>query len=57
MFEYCMDMVDVLSIIILLFSLGIFYWFGKFTQNLIRQHNDIYGLMYDMEEIEKKKNR
>ena len=52
-----MDMVDVLSIIILLFSLGIFYWFGKFTQNLIRQHNDIYGLMYDMEEIEKKKNR
>ena len=57
MFEYYMDMVNVLSVIILLFSLGVFYWFGKFTQNLIKQHNDIYGLLYEMEEMEKKKNR
>jgi hypothetical protein len=52
-----MDMVDVLSFIIILFSLGVFYWFGRFTMNLIKQHNDIYGLLYDVEEIEKKKNK
>ena len=44
-----MEMVDILSYIILLFSLGIFYGFGKFTKKLIKQHYDIYGLLYDME--------
>jgi hypothetical protein len=52
-----MDMVDVLSFVIILFSLGVFYWFGRFTQKLIKQHYDIYGLLYDMEEIEKEKKR
>jgi len=51
-----MDMVDVLSVVIILFSLGVFYWFGRFTQNLIKQHYDIYGLLYDVEEMEKEKN-
>ena len=52
-----MDIVDVLSFIIILFSLGVFYWFGKFTQKLIKQHYDIYGLLYDVEEMEKEKKR
>ena len=52
-----MDMVDVLSFIIILFSLGVFYWFGKFAHNLIKQHYDIYGLLYDVEEMEKEKKR
>ena len=52
-----MDIVDILSIIIIIFSLGVFYWFGRFTQNLIKQHYDIYGLLYDIEEIEKEKKR
>jgi len=50
-----MDMVDVLSLVIIMFSLGVFYWFSKFTYNLIKQHYDIYGLLYDVEQIEKKK--
>jgi hypothetical protein len=52
-----MNIVDILSLIIILFSLGVFYWFGRFTQSLIKQHYDIYGLLYDVEEIEKKKKR
>ena len=52
-----MNIVDVLSFIIILFSLGVFYWFGRFTQNLIKQHYDIYGLLYDVEEMEKEKKR
>ena len=55
--ENPMDIVDVLSYIIILFSLGVFYWFGKFTQKLIKQHYDIYGLLYDVEEMEKEKKR
>lgn len=55
--EKPMDIVDVLSFIIILFSLGVFYWFGKFTQKLIKQHYDIYGLLYDVEEMEKEKKR
>ncbi len=50
-----MDMVDVLSVVIIVFSLGVFYWFGRFTQKLIKQHYDIYGLLYDVEEKEKKR--
>jgi hypothetical protein len=55
--ESQMDIVNVLSFIIILFSLGVFYWFGKFTQNLIKQHYDVYGLLYDIEEMEKEKKR
>ena len=50
-----MDTVDVVSVIIILFSLGIFYWFGRFTLKLIRQHYDIYPLLYEFEESEKEK--
>ncbi len=52
-----MEMIDVLSIVIIIFSLGVFYWFGKFTYNLIKQHYNINGLLYEMEEAEKKKKR
>jgi hypothetical protein len=52
-----MEMVDILSYIIILFSLGVFYWFGRFTQKLIKQHYDIYGLLYEMEESEKDKRK
>ncbi len=50
-----MDMIDIMSIVVIIFSLGVFYWFGKFTQNLIKQHYNINGLLYEMEEAEKKK--
>jgi len=50
-----MDFVDIVTILILLFSLGIFYWFGRFTQRLIKQHYNIYPLLYELEESEKKK--
>lgn len=50
-----MDTVDVVSVIIIVFSLGIFYWFGRFTLKLIRQHYDIYPLLYELEESEKEK--
>jgi len=52
-----MNMVDILSIVIIIFSLGVFYWFGRFTQNLIKQHYNINGLLYEMEEADKKKRR
>jgi prolipoprotein diacylglyceryltransferase len=40
---------------LLAFSFVIFYIFGRFTLRLMRQHRDIYGLLYAMEEEEKKK--
>ena len=52
-----MNIVDILSIVIIIFSLGVFYWFGRFTQNLIKQHYNINGLLYEMEEADKKKRR
>lgn len=52
-----MNMIDILSIVIIIFSLGVFYWFGRFTQNLIKQHYNINGLLYEMEEADKKKRR
>ena len=50
-----MDMIDMASVVIILFSLGVFYWFGRFTYKLIKQHHDIYPLLYGLEEAEKKK--
>jgi hypothetical protein len=50
-------MIDILSVVIIIFSLGVFYWFGRFTQNLIKQHYNINGLLYEMEEANKKKRR
>ena len=52
-----MNMIDILSVVIIIFSLGVFYWFGRFTQNLIKQHYNINGLLYEMEETDKKKRR
>ncbi|MBN2335025.1 hypothetical protein JXL21_05655 [Candidatus Bathyarchaeota archaeon] len=52
-----MDIVDVMSIVILLFSFGVFYWFGRFTMKLIKQHYNIYPLLYGLEEAEKEKRR
>ena len=37
----------------MLVSLIIFYFFGKFTVKLIRQHQDISSLIYDFEDPEK----
>ncbi len=50
-----MDFIDAASIVIIAFSLGVFYWFGRFTYRLIKQHYDIYPLLYGLEEAEKKK--
>jgi len=50
-------LIDIVTIItwgLLLFSLIIFYFFGRFTVKLIRQHHDISGLLYEFEEQEKK---
>jgi hypothetical protein len=52
-----MNMIDIMSVVIIIFSLGVFYWFGRFTQNLIKQHYNINGLLYEMEESDKKKRR
>ena len=52
-----MNMIEILSVVIIIFSLGVFYWFGRFTQNLIKQHYNINGLLYEMEEADKKKRR
>lgn len=50
-----MDIVNIVSLVLILFSLGVFYWFGRFTVRLIRQHYDVYPLLYELEESEKKK--
>ena len=52
-----MNMIDIISGVIIIFSLGVFYWFGRFTHNLIKQHNNINGLLYDLEVADKKKKR
>lgn len=52
-----MDIVDIMSVVIIIFSLLVFYWFGRFTIKLIKQHYDIYPLLYELEEAEKEKKR
>jgi hypothetical protein len=51
-----MDKITLMSLGLILISLGIFYWFGRFTVKLIKQHHDIYPLLYELEEHEKKNN-
>lgn len=51
------DAVTLMTFGVLLFSLFLFYIFGKFTLRLIRQHRDIYSLLFEMEEQEKKEKR
>jgi len=52
-----MDTVFLMSLFFIALSLVIFYWFGKFTLNLIKQHYNVYPLLYELEEQEKKKKR
>jgi len=49
------DKITLITLGIFLVSLVIFAWFGKFTLNLIRQHNNIYSLLFALEEEEKKR--
>jgi hypothetical protein len=50
------DQITVITWIIFLTSMVMFYFFGKFTVKLIKQHQDIYSLMFDLEEQEKEHN-
>jgi sensor domain CHASE-containing protein len=47
------DEITVITWVLLLASLIIFYFFGKFTVRLIRQHQDISSLIYELEDPEK----
>jgi hypothetical protein len=49
------DRVTVLTWGVLLFSLFLLYIFGRFTLNLIKQHRNIYHLLFELEEQEKEK--
>jgi hypothetical protein len=50
-----MDKITLITWVFFILSMIMFYWFGKLTLNLIRQHQDVYGLLYALEEEEKKK--
>jgi hypothetical protein len=52
-----MDIVLVYTILIYVAAFAMIAWFARFTLKLIKQHNDIYPLLYDIEEAEKKKQR
>jgi hypothetical protein len=51
------DIVIIYTILIYLAAFAMLGVFAKFTLNLIKQHNDIYPLLYAMEDAEKKKER
>jgi len=50
------DKITVITWVIFIVSISLFYLFGKFTVKLIKQHNDIYSLMYELEEQEEERN-
>jgi len=52
-----MDSVTLMTWGLFAFSLIVFYFFARFTLKLIRQHRNIYSLLYAFEEEEKKKRR
>ena len=52
-----MDTLLLYTIIIYVAAIIMIGWFVNFTLKLIKQHNDIYPLLYDLEEAEKKKER
>jgi hypothetical protein len=52
-----MDIVLAWTIVIYAAAFALLGWFAWFTRKLIKQHNDIYPLLYAMEEAEKKKER
>ncbi|MBS7652556.1 MAG: hypothetical protein QW304_09075 [Thermoproteota archaeon] len=45
----------LISLLLLTVSILIFIGFGYFTLKLMRQHRDIYSLLYALEEEEKKR--
>lgn len=51
------DKVTVITWSLILVSMVIFYFFGKFTVKLIRQYQDISSLIYEFEEREKEGNQ
>lgn len=50
-----MDRVTLMTLSIFIFSVLLLFWFGRFTLNLIKQHRNIYDLLFELEEEEKKK--
>ena len=52
-----MDSMLVYTVLIYLAAFIMIAWFARFTLNLIKQHKDIYPLLYELEEVEKKKQR
>ena len=50
-----MDVVIIYTILIYVAAFLMIAWFARFTMKLMRQHNDIYPLLYDLEEADKKK--
>ena len=51
------DAITVISLFFIAVSLGIFWYFGRWTIRLIRQHQDILPLLYALEEEEKRKEK
>jgi sensor domain CHASE-containing protein len=49
------DQITVITWIIFLVSMVMFYFFGKFTVKLIKQHQDVYSLLFELEEQEKER--
>jgi sensor domain CHASE-containing protein len=49
------DQITVITWIIFLVSMVMFYYFGKFTVKLIKQHQDVYSLLFELEEQEKER--
>lgn len=52
-----MDIVLAWTIVIYITAFLLLGLFAMFTRKLIKQHNDIYPLLYAMEESDKKKER
>ena len=52
-----MDALTLITVGLYAFSAVVFYAAYRFTKDLIRKHNDIYPLLYALEEADKKKAR
>ena len=52
-----MDVVTASTIMVYAAAIILIGIFAVFTRKLIKQHNDIYPFLYDLEEAEKKKDR
>ena len=53
--ERALDKIFFITLGVFLFSMLLFYWFGRFTLKLIRQHRNIYDLLFELEEEEERK--